>query len=240
MKTIQLKDSYENAVLERWQNFGLSYGTANQWVFGKVVNYEDSNIIFDRYNSLDAGKSDASIGTGDALTWNTWETTSDYEIFYERTHDIVLQSFIGIKPARLRLFRALPDITIRGNLDKIHVSSITEDSPGFIDGRDSPYETPGYKSEMIVPPMMHVNFALYNPENYTVSPVFNIKIRRMLVRWYDIDNSADKKMIDSFVDGKIPCHFWSPGLTPSQYDFGIINVQPTEVVLPKKFAGKGS
>lgn len=235
MNTLQTKNSYENYLLERWQNFAMTFG--HGWVFGKVADYVDSGTIYDRYDTLNAKSASASIAGSTASNWNSWETSSDYDLFYERNLGVVLQAFIGIKPVRLRLWKSMPDVVRRGNLDKIKVSSLTADTVGWIDGRDSPFENPGKKSELMIPPMMNVQFGVFNPENYAVNPVFNVKIRRMKVKWYDPDNNTDRKTIDSIVDGKTPCHFWSPGLTPSQYTFGYINIQPIDV-LPLKFFGK--
>lgn len=239
MENMQIKQSYDKAILNRWQNFAVRVNAG--WVFGKVVNFEDTHFVFDRYNTVSPKTGLTTIGTNDTPSeFHIWKDQNNFEYFWEGRKDKVLQAFVGIKPVRTRLFKAMPDDVKRGRLEKIIVGGLNDNTIGWIDGNDSPFSIPGTQSELIVLPEMNVEFGVYNPENYAINPRFNVIIRRLDVRWYDVDNTVQKKSIEDMITSKIPCHYWSPGIDNFEYDLNQIGISAVDVEPTLGFKGYNS
>ena len=235
MENIQTKKSYEDVLLQRWQNFGFL--TDKGWVFAKVLDYEDTAFIYERFNALAAGSGMSTIGKGSASEFHILKDSNDNKLLWEDEKNRVLQAFIGISPIRLRLFLAMPDDVKRGGLSDIPVGGLTSETIGWIDGRDSPFDVPGIKSEIIVPPKIKVKQGLFNPESFAVMPRLSMKIRRMEVGWYDPDKTQHKQMIENFAIGKVPCHFWSAGIGGVKYKLSAIGVDATDLDTSLGFSG---
>lgn len=209
---------FMTALLERKHNLGQQF--ANGWVFGSVVNYEDIQIPYDLYGAMTTGTGTVTLNTV-AGEWHEWANAQNQLMFRERDGDKILQAFIGISPTRLRLFHQFPAPIIRGNLYEIKVPAVkTATSGGYITGELSPYEMPTTLTEFIVPPELHLQWGLFNPETYTVYPRFNIFIRRCQMNYFDPDSKSGKEKIEQITNGKVPCKLWSPGLDPYEYDTG--------------------
>jgi len=205
-----------NALLERKHNVGMQF--ASGWVFGQVVNYEDVPVPFDRYSPVPANSGLATIA-GTTNYWFEWVNAQNQVILRERDMDKILQAFVGIYPANLRLFKQFPAPIIRGNLYEIKVPAVlTAQSGGFIRGDWSPYENPTTLTEMLIPPELHIQWGVYNDEGFAVTPRFMIFIRRLQIKYYRPNNTSGKKAIEAIIEGKMPAKLWSPGLEPYEYD----------------------
>lgn len=214
-------EPYLSSMLKRDQHLSLEFDKG--YVHMIIKDFEDTRKIFDIYDGLATVSASASINGRTASDWNQWRTTADYrsDIFWEDNRGYVLQAFIGIAPSRLRLFRQIPAAFPRGNLSEITVTTLDDDAIGFVDGvpeRGSPFDNPNVLTELFIPPRADIKFGIFNPELFTVQPIFHIPIRRHEVYVLNPDDEHDRKIINEIVIGKRRTKRWSPGVTPWKYD----------------------
>jgi hypothetical protein len=213
--------TYLESNLLRRQHFGLKL--ADGWVFGKVIDFEDVQFIFDQYPTL-APLSSTAIVPPKTVTdeWNEWKLMPNNEaIFYEWDSERLLQAFIGIHPAPCRLWKRFPSPVPRGSLSKIKVTSIGINTVGWIDGHQSgsPFDMPSALTEMLIPKeVSQIEWAVFNPLPINIAPKFKLNIRRHQVKYYNPEKQAERDTIDAMWSGKIAWKPWSPGLDPWSYD----------------------
>jgi hypothetical protein len=208
--------AFMEQLLKRGHYFGLRVNGG--WIFAKVLDFEDTQVPFDRYSVLTTVSGNATIGS-DTSYWLPWKNAQSVDIFWEKDSDKALQCFIGIYPPTLRWFRAIPSNFKRGNLYDINVDvTLAVTSIGFISGYLSPREEPTELTEMILPMEVPTNFGVFNPEGVSVYPSFLIFIRRLRVKWMDPKVSEDLQIIKDILTARIRCKFWSPGVTVWEYD----------------------
>lgn len=217
-------ETYAAALLERGHRVAMQF--AQGWVMGEVINYEDAPIPYDQapgsggYDSLAANSGSTTMNGGlvPANNWQIWYNSQGQHLFRERDKDKILQAFIGIYPARLRLWKQFPAPITRGNLYEIKVPAvITASAGGYISGEWSPYEEPTTLTEVLVPPELLIAWGVFNPEAVAVYPRFQIIMRRIQMRYFKMNNAKDKQEIEKIVAGG-RCKKWSPGLEPFEYD----------------------
>jgi len=221
MVVIQKVPTYLESNLLRRQLFGLKF--AGGWAFGKSIDFEDVGLIFDQYPVLAPLTSTAIVPPKVATDeWNEWKLMPNNEaLFYEWDSERMLQAYIGIYPADLRLWKRFPSPVPRGNLSKIKVTSIGINTVGWIDGHlhGSPFNMPSALTEMLIPKeVAQIEWAVFNPLGINMAPKFNIKIRRHQVKYFDPGKKDDMDTINAMWNGKIPWKPWSPGLDAWAYD----------------------
>lgn len=124
----------------------------------------------------------------------------------------VYQVFMGWKPGAVRQYLYYPYETARRNLD---VKRIYTKSPfGYIDGFESPYDSPSPQTEIFIPKDVEVSFAWWNPLNVAVTVEEHLLIRRLQV---DILRDAD--LIERILKGQQPCRLTTLGGIGDSFDY---------------------
>lgn len=215
-----LPASYIDALLQR--NHNLAYKFPKGYMFFRVMDYEDTVVEFDQYNSLATVSASATLGTATTTKdWWKWQNADNIDIFREKDDGFMLQCFVGIAPASLRWWKRFPAPTARGNLSDIMVSTINGEAIGWVDGScaGSPYDMPTEMGELIIPTQFPpLEFAVYNPEDITVTPVFKVVIRRLQVRALNPTDPADRARINDIITGRRAAKVYSPGIGGYEYD----------------------
>jgi hypothetical protein len=223
-------EPYQSALLKRDMFLSLKFDKG--YVHNIVKNFTDTRLIFSRFNAIDAEDNLASLGSDTPQEWNFFKDSNQNDIFYQKDRGYVLQSFLGIYPPRLRVFKQIPAGVPVGSLCEITITNIDEDTLGFVDGvpeRGSPFDNPSALTEMFMPPRASVKFSLFNPEKYRVQPVFHVPIRQLEVYTLDPDKDGDREVINQIVTGAKRTKRWSPSVMPWIYDVdGNFCVQPTK------------
>lgn len=215
-------DSYLDALLQR--NHNLAYKFPEGYMFFRVEDYEDTVLNYNEYNVLTTESSSATIGSASTgKNWNTWTLNNSltYDIFHEGMSGFMLQTFLGIDPPSLKVWRQIPAPTPRGNLDQTKITTLNDDAPGFLTGHDesSPYDMPSVLSEMIIPSNFpQIQTGIYNPEGISVMPRFKVIFRRMKVQAYNPQDQMDRNTINDIISGRRHVKVYSPGLDGYQYD----------------------
>lgn len=138
----------------------------------------------------------------------------------------LLQIFIGISPKMLRLYRQVPMGVNVGSLPSIpNAWSSAYNQAGWIDGRESPFNAPSPRSEMIIPPMLDVAFAMANPTPEPMNPLFLLVINRV-----SAGVIGDVDLIEKMLARRVYVKYYNVGgLSQYQYDvksyFGITPLQ---------------
>ena len=218
MKTQQSMKTYKDSLLERGNNFALHMDGG--WLFGRVLDLDrPTSIVYNRYNTLAGLGYKATVGTDTtASTWNIPQDANSSRYLYEDDKDRLLQAFVGISPAPMKVFIQFPESIPRGALSQFPMNEPFDDAtPGAIDGYMSPFAMPTDAGELMIPAQTNVALGLYNPKSYAVNPVLNFVIQRMKVRYLDKDKSVDKQIIESIINGG-RCKYWSPGVENWSYN----------------------
>lgn len=213
-----------NALLLRDMNLSLEF--ADGWVHGRVKKNTITQVPMSRYTPALATRA-TSVGFGGASAdiWWEWKDANNNGYFVEEDVATILQTFLGIYPARLRHWYQWPDQT-PGRLDKIIVNQTPDiDTIGYINGVPgvgSPIEDPTTMTEIFVPPETILEHAIFNPEAYSVDPYFNIKINRMRMKIFNPEKAVDVVEINKIIRGPgnkggVRTKTWSPGIAPWQY-----------------------
>ncbi len=109
----------------------------------------------------------------------------------------VYQVFMGIKPSAIRQYLYYPLEKSRRNLD---IKSIFTKSPyGYVDGFESPYDSPSPQTEVWIPKGVDVGFSWHNPLNSAAQIDLNLFIVRYLVKVI-----RDSDTVKGIVAGKTP------------------------------------
>src|SRR3990167_5870430 len=101
---------YGDVLLERKHHLALKYGQG--YAFGQIRDFEDSSMTFRRINSIATLTGQITIGSNTDAYLSIVDTNNN-DYFIESFTDRVAQSFIGIYPPRLRMFRQIPAPIIR-------------------------------------------------------------------------------------------------------------------------------
>jgi len=207
--------------IERWYNIGIK--TASGWIFALVEDFDDySPIELNRFETMSAQTSTVTYG-GTSGVWHQIKNTDDEDVFWEEEKDYVRAAVIGVWPPSLRVFVQYPAPVPRKGIGDIRVDAAPDaETPGWFNGMsDTPYGSPFYgptdASFMLIPKETLIKLGFYNPEPFSVNPELNVVIKRLKVRYYNIDDDNDRRIISAIVNGKIPCKRWSPGTYPFNY-----------------------
>lgn len=214
-------DSYRVGWLNRGWDFGVP-SRGREAVFGKAINFERvPNQVVNGYAVLATRTGLSSYRAGPAQAWNVWTDSQNNEILLESQTEYVLQAFTGISPKPLRDWPAYPSGSARGQLDEIQVvEPPTIETGSYWDGITSPFINPSKRTEMLIPPNLHVRHMIFNPLRKAVMPQFLLQMRRYLVRWYNPNDKDDWNCIKGFADfifnnnPRRPVHYWTPGNAP--------------------------
>lgn len=116
----------------------------------------------------------------------------------------VYQIFFGIKPSAIRQYLYYPSEKSRRNLDE---KPIYNKSPfGYVDGFESPYDSPSEETEVWIPKGVDVGFAWHNP----LSSAEQIDIK-MLINRYLIKVVRDPDTVEGILKGKTPARIATLG-----------------------------
>jgi hypothetical protein len=138
----------------------------------------------------------------------------------------LIQTFIGISPKMLRLYRQVPMGTNVASLPSVpNAWSSTYNQMGWIDGRESPFSAPSPRSEMIIPPMLDVAFAMANPTPEPMNPLFLLVINRV-----SAGVIGDVDLIEKMLSRRVYVKYYNVGgLNQYTYDvksyYGITPIQ---------------
>jgi len=190
-------------------------------VFGIVRDFEDVGpFVYNRLNQMATGASTWSIGSGSAQSYGSFVDSNNKDLFYEEDTGHMLHAFIGIAPPDLRMFVRYPAGIPRGNLSKIKQTTLNAEAKGYQDGNDggSPFDLPTSRLELMLPKEIEVEFGLYNPLPYTITPQFNIVMRRYRVSYYNPEVKEDRVTIQNIIDGVTRARWWSPHVQKFDYD----------------------
>lgn len=138
------------------------------------------------------------------------------EIIYidQSTPPRVIHFTVGIKPYSTRLYIKYPSGSAPINsIPNIETASAEVGSDySYIDGYISPFENPSELAEIFVPPKTHIEFQLYNPEDYTVRPALNIYGMIYKLQLLDPNGSEyERKLIRKMAERSIPSAFATLG-----------------------------
>lgn len=195
----------ENKFLRENQLLGLGFPTQG-YIFARCTAVE---TISYEYNE--------SPG---AVAANTQEDSSRLGIAAYKIDNLlrvekcehVYQVFMGWKPSAVRQYLYYPYDTARRNLD---VKAIYNKSPfGYIDGFESPYDTPSPETEIFIPKDIDVGFAWWNPLSVSVDVEEHILIRRL-----EVDIIRDGDLIEKILKGQQPCRLTTLGGLGSSFDY---------------------
>lgn len=146
----------EEKFLDVGDLFALEYSQG--LVFLQVRGWE--TLKFSPYNRF------TPIPPQDNSGFDRFEEDGDDILHIPEDEKKVLHAGIGHAPAQLRRYTNYPEGENR--LRKFpNLSSPTArsgDDYGYIDGNDSPYDTPTSAEELFVPPGVHLDFDFYNPD----------------------------------------------------------------------------
>ena len=214
---LTITDSYLKGQLPRNFIFGMEFDPGG-WVFGKVLTFDDIDYKYDRFPTSGALFGQLAANSALASPHELVDASTNNPLWVkDRSH--VYQVFAGIAPPRLRLFRFYPDLDIGGSLDTVPAAQTpTSTSGGYTDGTSSPYDDPTIALETIIPIELRVQWQLFNPEAFAVTPLVRFLIRRLVVKWFNPMNAADADLINKIINNKLPCHLWTPGAYLPKYD----------------------
>lgn len=118
----------------------------------------------------------------------------------------IYQVFMGIKPSAIRRYLYFPLEKSRGNLD---VKTIFTKAPfGYVDGFESPYNSPSDKTEMWIPKNIDVGFAWHNP----LKSAEQIDIK-LVIQKYAVKVVRDADVVEGIIRGKTPARIATVGGT---------------------------
>ncbi len=109
----------------------------------------------------------------------------------------VYQMFIGIRPSAIKQYLYYPTESAQKGLD---MKPIFSKSPyGFVDGFESPYNSPSPQTEVWLPKGVDVGFAWYNPLSSAEQVDLNIIIVKYLVKVM-----RDGDIVEGMIKGTTP------------------------------------
>ena len=228
--------SYRQNWLVPGHNMGIRL--QNGYFFFKCVDQEpEQEYLYNRLDTLASGSNNAQIGGSDFPNkpWFEIKGPNNEEPLYDEETSEVLQTFLGVYPAKLRAWYTWPATTPHGGLPDYGAGgSPGADTPGYIEGRMSPIGHPTILGEIPILRKMTVRFAVYNPYQVSVVPALKFKINRMFIKPYDWSSTKDKGIIKRMIAGDIKWRKWSPGfLTIPNYkadeEYNVELVPVTEV-----------
>lgn len=158
------------------------------YVFLQVKGWEQYK--FDPFTELPA------VTPQDNSGFSRLEDSNGDDILYiEKGNEKVLHAGIGHSPSSLRRYTNYPESENRlrtpPNLDTPR--SVSGSDYGYVDGEDSPYESPTDVEELVIPPGVHLDFDFYNPDpDETRQPVLNIKMREYNVKVLNPNENQNK------------------------------------------------
>jgi len=207
-----MADPIEENFMKRGDLFGLEFHegyaffSIESWGFNQYRPYTGLDKIGPQSGS---GFVRLEDDTGDDITYVPPNT------------DKVLHVSIGQRPASLRRYTYYPE-----NSNLLHqIPNLTSpsarggDDYGYVDGNNTPYEDPTDAEELLIPPGVHLNHVLYNPnQNKTVRPVLNIKMREYKIT--HLDPNKDKNQVKRIVSPGSPAPIYPVGTIGSQENVG--------------------
>ncbi len=206
----------ENRFLKENQLLGLGFPTQG-FIFLRCVGVEN---IFYEYD-----ESPSSIAA------DTQEDSSRLGIAAYKIDNLlrvekcehVYQVFMGWKPGAIRQYLYYPYDTARRNLD---VKAIYNKSPfGYLDGFESPYDSPSPETEIFIPKDIDVGWAWWNPLGASVDVEEHILIRRL-----EVDIIRDADLIEKILKGQQPCRLVTLGGLGSSFDYKARDVLDVDFV----------
>lgn len=198
----------EEKFLERNDLFALKFHSG--LVFLQVEGWES--------NKYEPHTQISSIGSQSDSGWTKLNDPDGDDILHMGNNGKkVLHASVGHYPSELMRYTNYPESENRlRTIPNLSVQRPSNgDTYGFIDGNDSPYESPSDAQELMIPPGVHLDFNFYNPNsNKSRQPVLNISMREYSVSVVDPQSNPDvaKRVI-------------SPGAPMPTYPVGSIDNQ---------------
>lgn len=144
---------------------------------------------------LDSVTSQSAWGWSRLNEGNT--QNNDDILFIEKGKLKVLHTAIGVYPRTLRMYVRYPEQTqVLGDIPNISGATAGDgDNWAYVDGDDTPYDTPSDVRELFIPSGEHLDFNFYNPDNRDRTPRLNIRMREYDVNVLDPTDPVDKRVI---------------------------------------------
>lgn len=167
------------------ENYLIGLGFSDGYVFFRASRREIFPLLYDLFAEI----SDfAGVGKVDMaalqyippkeLKSDTLAATNILEV-KDETH--IYQTFWGITPSATRVFTAYPRETEINQLDVgLHLPTYT--IFGFLDGFESPIDSPSPRSMLFLPIGPKIAFAFYNPTNNKIKPLMRWIVNRLKVK----------------------------------------------------------
>lgn len=196
------KPNYETYFLLEGHFLGLRFDQG--FVFFRILGRERSNI-----KPFDLG---SVSGFTAQSSFNRIQASSGDELLDPFSEDYINHFFVGIKPANVRIYVNFPAgdarMSLRGSRPvPAAVPTVAEESIGYIDAAESPYEEPGVSTEIITVRQLYPEYKAFNPTNTSIPEV----LLHFPIMRYRYKLITDTAMAKQFLDGQRRCRFYSIG-----------------------------
>jgi hypothetical protein len=148
--------------------------------------------------------------------------------------DELYQVFFGVKPSYARIYREMPKGTAQGNIDLQNWTQ-SYNQFGWIDGRESPFNSPSPRSETIIPPEFDIGWAIANPTPEPISPLFNFVLNRVR-----IGVILDPDLVEKIIERKVYVeYYYVGGLSGYRYSLKkYYSIEPLQLNMTKSEIAK--
>lgn len=184
----------EEKFLDVGDLFGLRFNEG--MVFLEVQGWEQNR--YSPYTGVGEVNSQNSSG------FQRLEDNSDDILFVEKRKKKVIHTAIGMSPAHFRRYTNYPEGQNRLRRVPNLSTPTSGDDFGYVDGNNSPYESPTDVEELFIPPGVHLDFDFYNAGKENQEPVLNIKMREYNIRPLNPRSSADQNAVGRIVSTGSP------------------------------------
>lgn len=201
----------EEKFLDIGDLFGIRF--SDGLVFLEVTGWEQHR--YSPHTEID------EVAGQDSSGWTRLEDDDDDILYLGKKEKKVLHAGIGQAPSSFRRYTNYPEGENRlRTIPNLRTARPGRDF-GYVDGEDSPYESPTDAEELFITPGTHVDFNFYNADTEPNKPMVNIKMREYNIRALDPSNSSEHNAIRRVVATGSPIPIAPAGSMDRQVDFDL-------------------
>ena len=171
-----------------------------------------------------------NVGAGQSTGFERLDDPDGDDILYVENDQLKVKHVaIGHTPAILRRYTNYPEGENRLRAINNLGSPVPGDNYGFVDGEDTPYETPTDAEELFVTPNQHLDFNFFNPDTEAHEVTLKISMREYNIQTLDPNDNVDQNAIRRIIKPGSPMPVVPADSKDRQVDFTLQkfwNVEP--------------
>ncbi len=162
------------------------------------------------------------VAPGESASFQRLTDDNGDDILYvEQDETKVKHVGIGMAPSVMRRYTNYPEGETRLRRLNNVGQPVAGDDFGYVDGEDSPYESPSEAEELWIAPNRHLDFVFHNPDTVEHEPVLNILMREYNVNPLRPDSDMDRNAIRNILNPMSPMPVVPAGGPDRQVDYDL-------------------